>query len=218
MGKASEFLKAAELALAHGLTNACAQECYYAMFWQPSLCWNGQVNGEPSGHTAMSNAIWDWCSFGNGIYAPRNGADGWKTAYNLRLKAAYGREPVSKSEAQTVPRYAPNSFAKHRGATMRKTKKGLQRFVNELCEYARQLFPGARVYVKPPYETEDADIVVELPEGWKRGIARQERALMQRKWDILLDTGYDIVVFVKRPNRRKAKGAKKKATETSATR
>jgi uncharacterized protein (UPF0332 family) len=30
--KAKEFLSAAQLALSNGLLNACAQDCYYAMF------------------------------------------------------------------------------------------------------------------------------------------------------------------------------------------
>ena len=100
----------------------------------------------------------------------------------------------------------------------RKSRKELQRYVQELCDYARQLFPGAEVYVKPPYETEDADIIVKLPEGWKGGIARQKDALIRRKLDILYDTGYDIVVFVEKPNRRRAGGGSKTKGKTSTTR
>jgi len=101
---------------------------------------------------------------------------------------------------------------------VRKTKKELKRYVDELCELARSLFPGARVRVKPPYETEDADIVVELPESWRGGTAKQEKLLRKRTWDILLEKGYDILVFVEKPNRQKADGNSKKRAKTSATR
>lgn len=101
---------------------------------------------------------------------------------------------------------------------MRKTKKELKHYVDEICELARQLFPGANVRVKPPYETEDADIIVELPEDWRGGIAKQKRLLWKRTWDILLDKGYDIVVFIEKPNRRKADSNSKSKTKTSVAR
>ncbi|MCS7265537.1 MAG: hypothetical protein NZ805_11970 [Armatimonadetes bacterium] len=101
---------------------------------------------------------------------------------------------------------------------MRKTKKELKRYVDEICEFARQLFPRANVRVKPPYETEDADIVVELPEDWRGGIAKQKRLIRKRTWDILLDKGYDIVVFVEKPNRTKADMDSKMKAKTSVTR
>jgi len=101
---------------------------------------------------------------------------------------------------------------------MRKTKKELKRYVDEICQFARQLFPGAKVRVKPPYETEDADIIVELPEDWRGGTAKQKRLLLEKTLDILYDTGYDIVVFVEKPNRRRAGGVSKTKGKTSTTR
>lgn len=99
---------------------------------------------------------------------------------------------------------------------MRKTKKELQRYVNELCILAQKLFPGAKVRAKPPYETEDVDIVVELPEDWRGGVARQRDVLIRRKLDILMETGYDIVVFVEKPNRSKIGSSAKKAKTKAA--
>ena len=101
---------------------------------------------------------------------------------------------------------------------MRKTKKELQRYVDELCTLAQQLFPGAKVRVKPPYETEDADIIVELPSDWRGGIARQRDILIRRKLDILMDKGYDILVFIEKPNRRKVSGDGTKKAKTKAVR
>ena len=63
---------------------------------------------------------------------------------------------------------------------MRKTKKELKQYVDEICALAHELFLGAKVRVKPPYETEDADVIVELPEGWRGGTAKQRRLLWQR--------------------------------------
>lgn len=94
---------------------------------------------------------------------------------------------------------------------MRKTKKELKRYVDEICQLARQLFPEANVRVKSPYETEDADIIVELPEGWRSGTAKQLRLLRKRAWDILLDKGYDILIFIEKPSRKKVSGGKTKA-------
>lgn len=91
-----------------------------------------------------------------------------------------------------------------------KSCKELQRYVQELCDYARQLFPDAEICVKPPYETEDADIIVKLPKSWRGSITRQRDALIQRKLDILLDTGYDIVVFIEKPNRKRQAAEERK--------
>lgn len=101
---------------------------------------------------------------------------------------------------------------------MRRSKRKLKHYINELCSMARQLFPGAKVRVKKPYETEDADIIVELPINWKGGIARKLDLLIQRKLDILMETGYDIVVFVEKPNRRKVSGDGTEKAKTKATR
>ncbi|MFA0732719.1 MAG: hypothetical protein LKKZDAJK_002845 [Candidatus Fervidibacter sp.] len=101
---------------------------------------------------------------------------------------------------------------------MRRSKRKLKHYINELCSMARQLFPGAKVRVKKPYETEDADIIVELPINWKGKTARKLDLLIQRKLDILIETGYDIVVFVEKPNRRKDGGNKARKAKTSATR
>jgi hypothetical protein len=101
---------------------------------------------------------------------------------------------------------------------MRKTKKELKQYVDEICALARELFPGANVRVKPPYETEDADVIVELPEGWRGGTAKQRRLLWRRTWEILLDKGYDILVFIEKPNRRKVTGDGTKKAKTKAAR
>jgi len=100
---------------------------------------------------------------------------------------------------------------------MRKTKKELKQYVDEICALARELFPGANVRVKPPYETEDADVIVELPEGWRGGIAKQRRLLWRRTWEILLDKGYDILVFIEKPNRRKVSGDGTKKAKTKSS-
>jgi len=101
---------------------------------------------------------------------------------------------------------------------MKKTKKELKRYVDEICALAQELFPGAKVRVKPPYETEDADVIVELPEGWRGGTAKQRKLLWRRTWEILLDKGYDILVFIEKPNRSKAGSNGTKKTKKVAVR
>lgn len=106
MEKSNEFLQAAKLALSQGLLNACVQDCYYAMFWATiaMLEWTGHRRTEWS-HGEIRRYFglvlvrqWHLCP------------DDWnkrlEIAYNLRLKAVYGKESVFKNEAERLLRYA----------------------------------------------------------------------------------------------------------------
>jgi len=104
--KAKEFLSAAQLALSNGLLNACAQDCYYAMFWATIalLEWTGQKRDEWS-HGDIRRYFglvlvkqWHLC--------PARWADWLREVYELRVKAAYRRETAFKSEVQRALRYA----------------------------------------------------------------------------------------------------------------
>jgi uncharacterized protein (UPF0332 family) len=104
--KAKEFLSAAQLALSNGLLNACAQDCYYAMFWATIalLEWTGQKRDEWS-HGDIRRYFglvlvkqWHLC--------PARWADWLREVYELRVKAVYRREIAFKSEVQRALRYA----------------------------------------------------------------------------------------------------------------
>jgi uncharacterized protein (UPF0332 family) len=104
--KAKEFLSAAQLALSNGLLNACAQDCYYAMFWATIVLleWTGQRRDEWS-HGDIRRYFglvlvrqWHLC--------PARWGDWLREVYELRVKAAYRQEGVFKSEAQRALRYA----------------------------------------------------------------------------------------------------------------
>ena len=104
--KAKEFLSAAQLVLSNGLLNACAQDCYYAMLWAPIalLEWTGQKRDEWS-HGDIRRYFglvlvkqWHLC--------PEEWNKRLEIAYNLRIKAAYGKEAVFKNQAERLLRYA----------------------------------------------------------------------------------------------------------------
>ncbi len=106
MEKAREFLQAAQVALAHGLLNACVQDCYYAMFWAAiaMLEWTGHKRVEWS-HGDVRRYFglalvkqWHLC--------PAEWNKWLEVAYDLRLKAAYEKEGVFKNEAERALRYA----------------------------------------------------------------------------------------------------------------
>lgn len=106
MAKAKEFLQAARLALANGFLNACVQDCYYAMFWAivVMLEWTDQRRVEWS-HGELRRYFglvlvkqWHLC--------PAGWNKRLEVAYDLRLKAAYGRESAFKNQAEHLLRYA----------------------------------------------------------------------------------------------------------------
>lgn len=106
MEKASEFLRAAKLALSNGLLNACVQDCYYAMFWATValLDWTGHKRTEWS-HGEIRRYFglilvrqWHLC--------PERWGEWLQEVYELRIKAAYKRDTVFKNEAQKAVRYA----------------------------------------------------------------------------------------------------------------
>lgn len=106
MEKVNEFLQAAKLALLHGLLNACAQDCYYAMFWATvaMLEWTGHRRTEWS-HGEIRRYFglvlvrqWHLC--------PARWGEWLQEVYELRLRAAYKQEFVFKNEAQRALRYA----------------------------------------------------------------------------------------------------------------
>lgn len=112
MEKAREFLSAAQFALSNGLFNACAQDCYYAMFWATIalLEWTGQRREEWS-HGDIRR-YFGLVLVRQRHLCPARWGDWLREAYELRVKAVYRRESVFKSEVQKALRYAENFVQK----------------------------------------------------------------------------------------------------------
>lgn len=76
-----------------------------------------------------------------------------------------------------------------------KSKDGLRKFLDDVCQLIRDLEPRSQITITPHriYETGDAHIEVLLPyRKWTRKADKIADAVYKRLWEIEIEHGYDI--------------------------
>jgi hypothetical protein len=181
-----------------------------------------------SGHTVTSDAtsVWFWSN--SGICAlPEWSRTVAGIAYDLRESRQLYRtgEPLFKKRAANgcTALCRRIRVAKSRGgADDEEDQKGADSgMLTNFVHLARSNFSRARKcassrHTRPRMQTSSWS----CQRDWRGGTARQRDRLMWRRTlgDILLDKGYDILVFIEKPNRRKVSGDGTKKAKTKAAR
>lgn len=81
-----------------------------------------------------------------------------------------------------------------------KSKDGLRKFLDEVCQLIQNLEPKAQITVIPHrvYEAGDAHIEVLLPyRQWTRKADKIADEVYKRLWEIEIEYGYDIGVSLR---------------------
>lgn len=174
--KSQGFLKSAKVSLGADEPDACDCLCYHAVFWTTMvLLAHVGVKKVKWKHDELRQVFGLECIKRYKICPPEFGE--WlKELYFLRSDAVYKLEPSNREESRTSPKESDRVRPKGYGGVPKmrrnKTKDGLRKFLDEVCQLIQQnLEPKAQITVIPHriYETGDAHIEVLLPyRQWTR--------------------------------------------------